>query len=368
MNTKLLETIGVTPQVEQKILNIWKPKNMELHIPIFDLQHLWLLFLIIEAEESFGKKNEEEMFQKLSFELTNYVVEHFTLEEKLFTDYNFPDFNNHKVQHLKFIEFLSEKFNFSLLQNKTKRKELVSFLWEWLEEHFFYDDQQYKQFIEQMRIDINTWFKNLLQNKVITIDRSQLYLYKHISQSSQLTEEISDTIFKIINNLWYVYNLKIDIPILDLQHLWLIRLIVELDFACKNFASKKREVVFHYVVKNTIQYIAEHFSLEEKIMQKFSPSEYSLHARQHAGFVNFLQERIVEFSEGNTQAASNLLRDLKEWLYGHIAVIDKRMSNNLRVFHGEIANYVNELIHKGELKLRKPQIDLYNKIMKIQYF
>ncbi|MCX7999877.1 MAG: hemerythrin family protein, partial [Leptospiraceae bacterium] len=152
------------------------------------------------------------------------------------------------------------------------------------------------------------------------------------------------------------------------QHLWLIKMTVELDSACKNMASKKREEVFRSIIKGAVQYAKEHFYLEEKIMQKFHYLAYTQHYKQHQSFMEFVQLRYKEFKEGDIKAASNLVMDLKEWLLGHIAIEDKNMGAALRDFHGDIITYTRDIIKNGELKIKKSQVDLYNKIMGIKTF
>lgn len=368
MSSGLLESVGITPLIKEKINNFWIDKNIEMNLPLIDLQHLWLIFLLVEAEDTIEKRNEEEKFEKISLELISYTIEHFTLEEKLFLDFEYPAYISHKRQHQIFIELIKEKFTAFNQQKKAKKKELVSFLIDWICKHLSYEDKQYKQFLDDKQIDLTDWFKSVIKNQEITIDRAQLKLYDEITKSNQLVEMVSENIYRSIHNLWHVYNLRIDIPIIDLQHLWLIRLIVELEFACKNLESKKREEVFRSVVKGALQYTKEHFSVEEKIMQKFSYVDVLSHRKQHGGFIDFLQQRLQDFNKGDALAASKLLKDLKEWLFGHIAITDKRMSASLKELHGDITSYVRELLKTKELVLKKAQIDLYNKIIGIKYF
>ena len=368
MATTFLESIGITSNIEEKIRNIWKEKNLELGLSIIDLQHLWLIFLLIETEETLENANKENEFQKIQLELINFTVEHFTLEEKLFLEFNYPEYASHKKQHLSFVELIKERFNSNYLKDTSTRKELVHFLWNWLASHISHEDKLYNEFLQQKQIDISGWLRSLIEQNQVAIDKAQLELYNKITRLTHIKEIVSENLYQAINNIWHVYNLSTGIPIVDLQHLWLIRMTLELDSACKNLTSKKREEVFRSIIKGAVQYAKDHFTLEERIMQKFYYNGYIPHFKQHQTFLEFVNRRYKEFKEGNIQAASNLVMDLKEWLLGHIAIEDKNMGVALRDFHGDIIAYTRDIIKSGELKIKKNQVDLYTKIMGIQTF
>lgn len=368
MVVTFLESVGLTAPVEEKIKTIWNEKNLELQLPVIDLQHLWLLFLLVETEEILNKETSDAEFQKISLELVNFAIEHFSLEEKLFLEFDYPEYTTHKKQHLNFVELIKEKFNSTNLKKAPTRKELVDFLWNWLAKHILHEDKLYKEFLQNKQIDPTNWFKSLLAEHQVSIDKAQLELYNKITKLSHITEIVSENIYRSINNIWHVYNLSTGIPIVDLQHLWLIKMTVELDTACKNLTSRKREEVFRSIIKGAVQYAKDHFSLEEKIMQKFHYYGYNTHYKQHQSFMEFVQLRYKQFKEGDIQAASNLTMDLKEWLLGHIAIEDKNMGAALRELHGDIIMYTRDIIKSGELKIKKSQLDLYNKIIGIKSF
>lgn len=368
MAITFLESIGITPQIEEKISKIWKEKNLELELSIIDLQHLWLIFLLVEAEETLNKNEKNEEFQKVSVELINFTTEHFSLEEKLLIEFNYPEYAYHKKQHQDFVELMKQKFNATFIKEHFVEKELVNFLWKWLSEHILYEDTKYKNFLESKQIKIDEWFKSLIDEHQVTIDKAQLELYNKITQTTQIKEIVTENLFSSINNIWHVYNLSTGIPIVDLQHLWLIQMTVELDYACKNLNSTKREQVFRSIIKGAIQYTKDHFSIEEKIMEKFHYHNYASHVKQHQGFLEFVQRRYTEFQEGNIQAAPNLVMDLKEWLLGHIAIQDKNIGSSLKEFHGDIIIYTREILKQENLKIKKKQMDLYNKVMGIVTF
>lgn len=368
MSVSFLETIGVTPQIEARISQIWNEKNLGLNIPIIDLQHLWLIFLLVEIEIVLNKDNNEEEFEKISIELVNFTLEHFTLEESLFIRFDYPQFLAHKKQHQSFVELLKERFDLSALKNKAVKQELLDFLWDWLTVHILKEDFLYKEFLDQSNSKYNEWFKFLIENGQVTVDKAQAELFNKITKSTHVKEIISDNLYRSINNIWHVYNLSIHLPVVDLQHLWLIKMTVELDYASKNLVSSKREEVFRAIIKGAVQYTKEHFFIEEKIMQKFEYHGFTNHLKQHHGFMEFIQLRNKQHKQGDIKAAANLVVDLKEWLLGHIAIEDRNMAMALKDYNSDIILFTRELLQGGDLKVRKSQLDLYNKIMGVKGF
>jgi len=368
MSVSFLESIGLSSEIESKITNIWNEKKLALSLPVIDLQHLWLIFLLVELEEVLNRPDNQEEMQKISLELINFTVEHFSLEERMFTHFDFPEHLSHKKQHQSFVELIKEKFHISTLKEKSTREELINFLWNWLTFHIQEEDSKYREFLDKTNAKHTEWFRSIIEEGQVTIDKAQAELYNKITKSTHVKEIISENLYRSINNIWHVYNLSVHIPIVDLQHLWLIKMTVELDYASKNLVSSKREEVFRSIVKGAVQYAKEHFFLEERIMQKFHYLGYSNHLKQHQGFLEFVQLRNKEYKQGNIKACANLVVDLKEWLLGHIAIEDKNMGVGLKDYVSDIVVYTRELIQSGELKIRKSQLDLYNKILGIKNF
>jgi len=181
-------------------------------------------------------------------------------------------------------------------------------------------------------------------------------------------EIVNENITSNVIKIWNSNNLSIQIPIIDLQHLWLISLIVELDLASRsrNMGTAAREKIFQRVVQGATQYAHEHFAAEERIMEKFKFTGLPNHLRQHQAFKEFVARRALEFRQGDTQAAIKLVHDLREWLLSHIAIEDRKIEIQLRSHLVDVQKFVRELINSGEIVLRKKQIDLYNQVCGLQ--
>lgn len=370
--TGTLEALGIGADFQENLRQFWLKNNLKLDIPVIDLQHIWLVYLIMELENemlsSVGGEFPEEKIRKIMGDLLSFAAEHFSLEEDLFLAFETSDALEHGDKHRHFVQFLSERAN-ELKEGKFESvKVLVSFLKDWLTMHILRDDKQYADFYRDSGINLKQYFQHQIEKHALTIDRGQVAVYKLVSESDEVREIVNENITSNVIKIWNSNNLSIQIPIIDLQHLWLISLIVELDLASRsrNMGTAAREKIFQRVVQGATQYAHEHFADEERIMEKFKFSGLPGHLRQHQAFKEFVARRALEFRQGDTQAAIKLVHDLREWLLSHIAIEDRKIEIQLRSHLVDVQKFVRELINSGEIVLRKKQIDLYNQVCGLQ--
>lgn len=367
-----LEALGIGSDFQDNLRQFWLKNNLKLDIPVIDLQHIWLVFLIMELENelltSAAGPFPEEKIRKIMGDLLSFAAEHFSLEEDLFLVFEVPDSLDHGDKHRHFVQFLSERANELKEGKHDSAKVLVSFLKDWLTMHIQKDDKHYADYYRDSGINLKQYFQNQIEKHALTIDRGQVAVYKLVSESDEVREIVNENITSNVIKIWNSNNLSIQIPIIDLQHLWLISLIVELDLASRsrNMGTAAREKIFQRVVQGATQYAHEHFAAEERIMEKFKFNGLAAHLRQHQGFKEFVARRALEFRQGDTQAAIKLVNDLREWLLSHIAIEDRKIQIQLRSHLVDVQKFVRELINSGEITLRKKQIDLYNQVCGLQ--
>ena len=371
-STATLEALGIGTEFQENLRQFWTKNSLKLDIPVIDLQHIWLVFLIMELENELtsaaGGTLPEETIRKIMGDLLSFATEHFSLEEDLFLAFDIPEAMEHADKHRHFVQFLSERANELKSGKEESVKTLVSFLKDWLTMHILRDDKHYADYYRSTGANLKAYFQSQIEKHALTIDRGQVAVYKLVSESDEVHEIINENIASNVLKIWHSNNLSTLIPIIDLQHLWLIHMVVELDLASRsrNMATSAREKIFQRVVQQATQYANEHFTAEEKIMEKFRFNEIASHMRQHQGFRDFVARRALEFRRGDTQAAMKLVHDLREWLLSHIAIEDHKITIALRSHLNEVQKYVRELINSGEITVRKKQIDLYNQVCGLQ--
>ena len=131
-----LEALGIGSDFQDNLRQFWLKNNLKLDIPVIDLQHIWLVFLIMELENelltSAAGPFPEEKIRKIMGDLLSFAAEHFSLEEDLFLVFEVPDSLDHGDKHRHFVQFLSERANELKEGKHDSAKVMVSFLKDWL--------------------------------------------------------------------------------------------------------------------------------------------------------------------------------------------------------------------------------------------
>lgn len=130
---------------------IWK-KEFELGIKSIDEQHKKLLEignqineLILDYSDSFDNFTD---IYNLIEELRNYTVYHFDTEEELLIKYDYSDYENHKKEHDKFIDYLdSIDLNHADKNQKEFLQELLNKIVQWVFRHIITTDFLYKDYL-----------------------------------------------------------------------------------------------------------------------------------------------------------------------------------------------------------------------------
>ncbi|MDR0451097.1 MAG: bacteriohemerythrin [Treponema sp.] len=130
----------------------------------------------------------------------------------------------------------------------------------------------------------------------------------------------------------------VNIPLIDTQHKELIRLTNDLYQGCL-MGDDAARAYFMKTIKSVVDYVAIHFSTEEKILVKIKYPGYEAHKNQHEEFVKKVLEDVKDFGEGKKFVPNLFVRYLKDWIFSHIAMDDKRYSE-----------YIFNLKRKGLLK------------------
>ena len=111
---------------------------------------------------------------------------------------------------------------------------------------------------------------------------------------------------------------------MDNQHKKLFDLVNELEGAMHSGHSRD---VMGRVLERLIDYTAQHFTAEEKLMEKHKYPGLPTHRGEH----RVLTEKVIgfkkEFDAGNTSIAPQLLTFLQSWLTNHLQTIDQRYSD-----------------------------------------
>ncbi len=125
-------------------------KKYELGIPVVDSQHMILVTLLgrLEEMQSRPAASPRDIAEILKH-LVDYIRVHFADEEKLLERFHYGDFEKHRDQHRKFIEFV-ESFQKRFEGGETEiARPIYDFLKDWLLHHIAGSDRAYADFFQQ---------------------------------------------------------------------------------------------------------------------------------------------------------------------------------------------------------------------------
>lgn len=120
--------------------------TFKVDIPEIDGHHQHLFELFNQLYDAIQRGETKEGLGKVINELLEYSWYHFSYEENLFDQYEYPDTAAHMAQHHFFGE-KAQQFKSDLLENKIGLVlEVTEFLSDWLKNHIIEEDHKYVPF------------------------------------------------------------------------------------------------------------------------------------------------------------------------------------------------------------------------------
>ena len=102
--------------------------------------------------------------------------------------------------------------------------------------------------------------------------------------------------------------------------------------ADKDLSNPKIRQEFNSVLKDTIDYMVYHFRTEEDIMKAINYKNIAKHSSKHRDFSNKIFDEVKNYTANNYIDIVSLITYLRNWLFNHILIEDKRLYINLRQF------------------------------------
>ena len=120
--------------------------GMSVGVESIDEDHKTLLLLVNEINEAINNDSTHIIIIDIFEKLEKYVKIHFSKEERLLEQCNYGDLEEHKKQHIDFINKIPE-LRSELLHADTIEvaQDIYLFLFNWLMNHIIIDDMSYAQ-------------------------------------------------------------------------------------------------------------------------------------------------------------------------------------------------------------------------------
>jgi len=132
-------------------LFVWKDQY-SVKVKDMDDQHIVLINLINDLHEAMKEGKGKQIQGKILDELIKYTKVHFSAEEELMQQNNYPGINEQKKQHEIFVSkmkgFLADHQGNKVMLSL----EIMTFLRDWLLNHILKIDQKYSDFFNQKGI------------------------------------------------------------------------------------------------------------------------------------------------------------------------------------------------------------------------
>lgn len=350
--------------VMERASALWRHLNLGLGIRGIDAQHAWLVALVLELEWVLHHNPDEvpQRFHDIVQEAGRYAEVHFAAEEELFHEYRFSEESAHIKSHQMFRSSLERILTEGGASSRKEADKLYRFLRQWLVHHILKEDRKYSEFLRRRKLleQADQFMEQANQEKRYTSD-SQFKLLDAIAKSSPVSVTTPE-VLKEITSLWNRLNLKIGVPIIDIQHLWLIKMIVDMEVAMKESALT-REAVLAQTIDEAIKYIDVHFRTEEELMELLGFEDQKGHRARHKRFEEFVQQRKADFDTGDIRSAASIVKDLREWLTNHIALEDKQFVSYYQKQKGPALEFSKDAIVSGKAGIRQSQVELYKVVV-----
>ncbi len=349
--------------IVERAAALWKHLNLGLGIRGIDAQHAWLVALVLELEWVLHHNPDAvpARFHDVVKQAGEYAEAHFKAEEQLFHEYHFAEEAAHIRAHQMFRKALQRILSEEGVSTRKEAAKLYRFLRQWLIHHIVGEDRKYADFLKRRKLlDQANQFMEQNNGDAVVSD-SQWKLLDMVSTNTGITVTTSE-VLKEITSLWNRLNLKIGVPIIDIQHLWLIKMIVDMDEAMSESALTRRAVLAR-TIDEAIRYIDVHFRTEEELMEVLGYEQSTSHKARHKKFEQFVQDRKKDFEGGNPRAAATLVNDLRQWLTNHIALEDKQFVAYYQKNQQKALEFSKEAIASGRAGIRQSQVDLYKAVV-----
>ena len=120
--------------------------------------------------------------------------------------------------------------------------------------------------------------------------------------------------------------LVLGIPVIDQQHANLLRITNNLYSACLN-TSKIENFRLIRAIREAIDYVRQHFSTEEKLMQLSNFPGFLDHKKEHGDFIWEILSNFNQFEDDEKYTLQNFAQYFSDWVKLHIGDSDKEFAD-----------------------------------------
>ena len=121
-------------------------ESLSVGIPSVDEQHKMLVNIFNELNDTLASGGSPEEIRKVFDALKVYTLKHFSYEEKLFSEYGYPDSEEHTSEHQGLVAKIGELEKGMEEGNVMIGVDLMDFLSQWITHHIMKSDKAFSAF------------------------------------------------------------------------------------------------------------------------------------------------------------------------------------------------------------------------------
>jgi hemerythrin len=132
----------------QKI--VWDD-NFNIQVEEIDAQHRRLVEIMNRLIDLQNENKPDDDVADILGALTNYLGYHFETEEQMMIEHGYPEIESHREEHQAFVLQVAYFIATYRQSGSTLKRDILTFLKEWLAEHILKTDAAFGRFLQENR-------------------------------------------------------------------------------------------------------------------------------------------------------------------------------------------------------------------------
>lgn len=316
------------PYFLESLLEHWNENQFNIGAAVVDAQHLWITAIIFRMEGLLATPaNNVRTVKLLSYakELLAFLRKHLEFEQLIMKAADFEFYENRVAEHVDFLEKLQKTLVSPDDFTNAKGEALVRLMRAWLIRHIKSENSEWKSALIKKQRNVNQFATAVLKDPIIEEESAQTLLYRQLVVGHEVIPGVKKTTLDDIFLLWKRFDIRTNIPLIDIQHLWLIKMIVEIE-GMLHINFDQRRAHLERTLSELISYVDVHFRSEEGLMQQLGYTEEVPHHSLHEDFKKTVFKLKFDYDAGNHHSLSNLITIMRQWLITHIVIEDAKFA------------------------------------------
>jgi hemerythrin-like metal-binding protein len=113
---------------------------------------------------------------------------------------------------------------------------------------------------------------------------------------------------------------SVGVTAMDDQHITLAKILNELHAA---MLKGQAQSVADVLLRRLMDYVQEHFSSEEKLMESVKFPDMAAHSAEHRNLTAKAMEYMARYEQGDQTMYPQMLYFVRDWFYDHMQTVDK---------------------------------------------